>query len=463
MPKNLKNLISQEESENLEFKSSLSESKEIIQTISAFANTKGGKIIIGVSKSEKLLGLKIGKDTIERLTNQISQNTDPKIHPRITIEKIKDKSLIIIEVKESLDHLVLAFGRPYKRVGRSTIKMSKDEYEKIILEKHKDKLQFDNQICKRATLKDIDKEKLKWFLRKAREERNHDIDPETPIKEALNRLNLIQDGKLTNTAILLFAKDPQKFFPQVKIKAGRLKGVNGLDFIDMKVLEGAIPEMRERAIKFIMDHISHGVFFDANRRYDKWEYPLRAVEEVLNNALAHRDYFSNAEIQLSIYDDRIEVWNPGELPKPLTPQDLKRKHKSIPRNKLLADGLFLIKFIEQWGKGTNRIIDEMRQNNLPEPEFQNLSGGFEVTLIGPGKSFEKEIERQKFHKLDINERQRKAIEYIKEKEKITNKEYQHICRVDRVTAFRDLQDLVKKKIIEKIGKTGKWTYYKMKR
>ena len=210
-----------------------------------------------------------------------------------------------------------------------------------------------------------------------------------------------------------------------------------------------------------MNHINHGVFFDANRRYDKWEYPLRAVEEVLNNALAHRDYFSNAEIQLSIYDNRIEVWNPGELPKPLTLQDLKRKHKSIPRNKLLADKLFLIKFIEQWGKGTNRIIDEMRQNNLPDPEFQNLSGGFEVTLIGPGKSFEKEIEKEKLHKLDINKRQKKAIEYIKEKEKISNAEYRSIFKVSAATAKRELQDLVKKGICRTSG-AGPSLHYLLK-
>lgn len=456
----LKKLISKAESEIIEFKKSTGEWKEIIETISAFSNTEGGKIVIGVSKSGKLFGVDIGKDTIEHLTNQISQNTDPKVHPRITIEKIKGRSIIIIEVKESSDHLVLAFGRPFKRVGKSTIRMSKDEYEKLILEKHKDKLQFDTQLCLKATLKEIDKEKLRWFLRKAKEERNYDIDPEVPIKEALNRLNLIQDEKLTNTAILLFAKDLQKFFPQVKIRAGRFKGAEGLDFIDMKVLEGSIPELREKAMKFIMDHIRHGIFFDANRRYDRWEYPLRAVEEVLNNALAHREYFSNAEIQLSIYDDKIEVWNPGELPKSLTPQDLKRKHKSIPRNKLLADKIFLIKFIEQWGKGTNRIIDEMRQNNLPEPKFQNLSGGFEVTLIGPGKSFEKEIEKEKLHKLEINERQRKAIKYVVKEGTINRREYIRLNQISHTIAHRELKELVEKGVFRKKG-AGKYIRYEL--
>ena len=83
------------------------------------------------------------------------------------------------------------------------------------------------------------------------------------------------------------------------------------------------------------------------------------LKRVLNNALAHRDYFSTGDIQISIYDDRIEIWNPGELPEPLKPKDLKGEHKSIPRNQLLADTLFLIRFIEEWGRGTNRIIDEM--------------------------------------------------------------------------------------------------------
>jgi ATP-dependent DNA helicase RecG len=329
-------------------------------------------IIIGVDGKGKILGISTGKDTVEHLTNKIISNTEPKIYPDILVRKFEDKNLIIIKVDKYPYDIVLAFGRPYKRVGKSTLKMSKDEYERLILEKHKDRLQFDTQVYLKTTIKDINKDRLRWFLRKAKEERNYDIDPETPLREALNRLNLIKDKKLTNTAILLFGKDPQKFFPQVKIRAGRLKGVEGLDFIDMKILEGTIPELREKAMKFIMGHIKHAIFFDANRRYDRWEYPLRALEEVLNNALAHRDYFSNAEIQMSIYDDRIEVWNPGELPKPLTLEDLRKKHKSIPRNKLLADKLFLIKFIEQWGKGTNRIIDEMIQNNLTEPLFQNF-------------------------------------------------------------------------------------------
>jgi ATP-dependent DNA helicase RecG len=455
---NIQTVINRDESVKLEFKKSVGEWKEIVETISAFANTEGGQILVGISKSAKSFGVEIGKGTIERLTNQISLNIDPKIHPRITVEKIGKKQIIVIEVRESSDHLVLAFGRPFKRVGKSTLKMSKNEYERLILEKHKDKFHFDTQIHPKASIKDIDKEKLRWFLRKAKAERNFDIDPETSINEALSRLNLMQNKKPVNTAILLFGKNLQKYFPQIKIRAARFKGAEGLDYIDMKVLEGTIPELREKAMKFIMEHTKHGVFFDANRRYDKWEYPLRALEELLNNALAHREYSSTAEIQLSIYDDRIEVWNPGELLKPLTTEDLKRKHKSIPRNKTLADKLFLIKYIEQWGKGTNRVIEEMQENNLPDPKFQNLSGGFEATLIGPGKSFEKEIEKEKLHKLDINHRQKKAIEYVKKEGRITRPVYCQINDVGETYAKKEINFLIKKRVFRRVGQS-KNTYY----
>ena len=146
--KNLSQVIAKAESTTIEWKPSLSQINEIIETISAFANTEGGKIFIGVSNAGKILCIQIGKDTIENLTNRISQHTDPKIHPKITVKRIQEKEIIVVEVKESVDHLVLTYGKPFIRVGKSTVKMSKNEYENKILDKHKDKLKFDTQICK---------------------------------------------------------------------------------------------------------------------------------------------------------------------------------------------------------------------------------------------------------------------------------------------------------------------------
>jgi ATP-dependent DNA helicase RecG len=219
----------------------------------------------------------------------------------------------------------------------------------------------------------------------------------------------------------------------------------------MKVLEGTIPEIREKALAFIAEHTRHAVFFDANQRFDRWEYPFRALEEVLNNALTHRDYWSNADIHLSIYDDRIEAWNPGELPKPLTPAMLKRKHLSIPRNRFLAERLFYIKYIEHWGRGTNRVVEAMQEEKLADPIFEELSGGLNVTLLGPGKEFEKEIEKQKLHKLDLNGRQIKAIEYVKEKGSISRRVYAKVTGISLRQANDDINDLLSKKVLRRVG------------
>ncbi len=257
--KGLSKLIGTSESTTVEWKQSLSETDEIIETAAGFANTEGGRIFIGIVPDGKVLGVQIGKGTIEKLVNHIAQNTDPKLHPRVFVKKIEGKELIIVEVKESHDHLVLAFGRPYKRVGRSTVKMSKDEYERLIFEKHKDKLHFDAMICHGATLKDIDPTNVLWFLEKAKEDGRLSIPEKVSTKDALEYLKVLNEGKLNNTAVLLFGKDPQKFFVQSKIRAGRIKGTEGHDFLDTKVLEGTITELRDGAMGFIAEHIKKTV------------------------------------------------------------------------------------------------------------------------------------------------------------------------------------------------------------
>lgn len=220
--KKLTKLIGVSESTTIEWKQSLSENNEIIETAVAFANTEGGKIFVGVSKTGEVLGVQIGKDTIENLVNKIGQHTDPKLHPRITVTQINGKEVIVIEVKESPDHIVLAGGRPYKRVGRSSPMMSKDEYERLVLEKHKSKLYFDEQVCKGAKITDISKEKLSTFIKRTKDRRGLSIDSGLPVTDILKKLKLIKNGKLTNAAVLLFGKDTQAFFLQAELKAIRV-------------------------------------------------------------------------------------------------------------------------------------------------------------------------------------------------------------------------------------------------
>jgi len=203
--KKLIKLTEKRESEKLELKLSLSQIKEVIQTISAFANKNGGKIIIGVSSNGEILGLQIGKDTIEKLTNKISVGIEPKIYPKVEVKEINKKKIIIIDVNEAKEKPVFAFGRGFKRVGKSTLRMSKEEIEKLILERKK--IYWDERICEQADLNDIDEEKVKRFLKEAKHERNFKVDPETPVEEALERLELIKNRTVLNDLNELINKD----------------------------------------------------------------------------------------------------------------------------------------------------------------------------------------------------------------------------------------------------------------
>jgi ATP-dependent DNA helicase RecG len=450
------NFKNKKESETLELKKSVGDWKEIIETISAFSNTRGGEILVGINNSGEVNGIEIGKNTIEDLTNKIKENTDPEIYPRIATRTINNKTIIVVRVRESNNHLVLAFGRPFKRIGKSTVRMSKDEYERLVLEKHKEKLYFDSQICEGATIEDIDEEKIKWFLRKVKEARNLNIEPTISLKEALMKLNLLVDNKLTKAAILIFGKSPQKYFIQSEVRCARFKGIKAVKpFIDMKVIGGSVYEQIDQTEKFVLFNIKKSAWIETGKieRQERWEYPPDAIREAITNAIAHRDYNSSANVHISIYDDRVEIWNPGRLPQPLTPDDLKKEHKSIPINPSLANLLFLTKYIERWGTGTNDIIKWCKEYELPEPVFKEAAGGFAVILRKLHIS-------EDLESIELNERQKKAVEFLKEKGKISNREYVNLLKstISGDTALNDLRDMVKKGIIS-VKRKGRSSYY----
>lgn len=443
------------ESEIVELKPSLSQSDRIIATVAAMANKTGGKIIVGISSSGKIIGIEIGKDTVEKLTNKITQNTDPPVYPKISIETMDSKNVIIIEVSESQDHLVLAFGRPYKRVGKSTIKMSKEEYERSILEKHKETLRFDSQINKRAQMKNIDSDKVVAFVKKAKTERGLDINADAPLEEVLSRLKLTQDNRLTNSSLLLFGRNPQNFFLQAEVKCVRFKGtgVTGT-MIDMKDIAGNIIDQLVEVEKFIFDHISLTSWIEDGKleRQEKWEYPPKAIREALANALAHRDYRSSSKTQVRIFDDRIEFWNPGRLPEGWTIETLKEKHESKPFNPLIAKAFFWIKYIEEVGTGTNKIIEWCKDWGIAEPDFE-YAGSSIVMTLRKSKLTEKYLKG-----LGLNEQEMKIIEYLKTNERISSGDVQKLFKVTRMTANRYFRRLADLSIIERRGK-GKNIYY----
>lgn len=187
----------------------------------------------------------------------------------------------------------------------------------------------------------------------------------------------------------------------------------------------------------------------------EYELPKQAVSEAIVNAVAHRDYTSNASVQVMFFADRLEVWNPRELPPTLTPERLREPHASIPRNPLVAEPLYLTRYIEKAGTGTIDMIERCGEAGLPEPTFEQRAGQFVATL------WRDWLTDAVINELGLNDRHRLAVAFMKTHGRITSAEYQRLTDVSRQTATRDLDELVKKAVASRYG-TKRGTYYFLK-
>ena len=455
---NTAELISRGESETTEFKKSLSLKDEIGAAISAFSNAVGGVVLIGVTDSGKINGVDIGANTIENEASYTRRHTDPQVFPSIEVLEAGDKTIIAIKVEESNDKPVFFKNNAYKRVGKSSQRMSSSEMRRLAHE-DKPKLWWDERICEDAGLEDMDEEKLQWFLHEAKRQRRINIRDDVPTSELLMRLKLVQNRMLTNASVLLFGKNPQQFFIQSEVKCIRFKGIRvTAPMIDMKVIEGNLIDQVIEAEKFIFNHISLASWIEDQKiqRQEKWEYPPNAIREALVNAIAHRDYLSTSKVQVRIFDDRMEFWNPGKLPDKWSIEKLKQEHESRPFNPLIAKCFFWVKYAEDVGTGTNKIIKWCVDWGLPEPEFEFTGTSLVVTF----RKFGLKVEYPE--QLDLNNRQRKVTKYLKEHDKIDRKTYCNICNIGKTAAHKDLSDLIDKGLIEMIGK-GRGSYYRLRK
>lgn len=317
-------------------------------------------------------------------------------------------------------------------------------------------LPFDASPCPRASMSDLPKEKIRSFLEVAKRERNYPLPAETTGEKALAHLNLLEDGKPTYAAILLFGSEPQRFLPTSEVKCLHFHGTEVRKPIpSYQIFKGTVFDLVDQAVNFVLSKIDRSIGTRAQgvQAPSQYELPKEAVAEAIVNAVAHRDYTSNASIQVMLFADRLEVWNPGELPPSLTPELLRVPHASIPRNPLIAEPLYLVRYIEKAGTGTLDMIARCREDGLPDPDFEQRGGQWVVTI------WRDWLTEQVIAKLNLNDRQKLAIGYLKTQGRISNTEYQQVANSIKKTATRDLRDLKEKGIIEQRGNRGAGVYY----
>lgn len=436
------------ENQNIEWKESWRD--EYLKWICGFANAKGGKIFIGKNDKGEVTGVENHKRLMDDIPNKIQ--TLLGIICDVDLHEEDGKHYIEIDVKP-YDVPISYQGKYHYRSGSTKQELRGNALNEFLLKKAGKT--WDDVVETRASISDIDTNAIEAFKKgAANSKRLPFIEKENNIPRILENLLLTENGNLKRSAVLLFGKNPERFYINAFVKIGKF-GSSDTDLKYQEIVEGNAYQLADKVLevldrKFFVSPIS----YEGLQRVEGWEYPYEAIRETILNAIVHRDYMG-APIQISVYDDKLIVWNEGSLPDDMTIEDLKKKHSSRPHNPILASAFFKGGLIEAWGRGTLKIVDECKKAGLPEPDIEKNSGGISVIIY-------KKINSEKHPEhIDLNERQTKAVEYVKLNGRITNKEYQKINNISRETATIDLRSLVKLGILKSSGTRGAGAFYEL--
>lgn len=433
------------EQQNIEWKSSWRD--EYLKWICGFANANGGKLYIGIDDKGKVTGIDNHNKLLEQLPNKFRDILG--VYAEVNLQSENNKHFLEIIIPR-FDVPISVRGKYYLRTGSTLQELKGPALNEFIL-KRTGKT-WDDIPEQRASVNDIDEATVKQFLKDARIAKRINVEDDISILDLLEKLRLLEEGHLKRAAIVLFGKDPGKFYPNMAVKIGKF-GESDADLKFHEVLEGNLIQLKEQIGEMLnAKFFIHPIDFEGMQRVERDEYPVAAVREMILNALVHRNYMG-AATQIRLYDDDFSIWNDGGLPEGITEEDLKKVHRSKPRNPLIADVCFKGGYIDSWGRGTIKIIEACEESGLPEPILKEEQGGF------LSKIFKDWFAEDQLKKMGLNDRQVEAVEYVKKNGKITNKEYQALLKVSRMTATRDLTKLVEKNILQSSEAKGAGSFY----
>ena len=370
--KEIQTLIETGESKNIEFKASFQ--KEVIESVVSFANSYGGRILIGIDDNSQIIGISISDETIQNYINTIKQNTQPNIIVDINQYEIDNKIILIIEVKEYPLKPISYKNRYYKRVKNSNHIMSLDEISNEHLKTINSS--WDYYVDDRHSFEDISQENIINLIQKIEkyQGKTFDDDPMT----ILRKYELIKDDKLTFGAYLLFTSNNSVL---TAFQIGRFKSDTSI--IDNIDINTNLLNQIDIAIEFIKKHLmTEFIITGEPQRTIKYDYPLEAIREIVINMIVHRDYRDSGNSIIKIFDDRIEFFNPGKLYDDITIEKLNSgDYSSRTRNRAIARIFKESGIIEQYESGISRIKKECKKHGQIEPKFEEFVHGFRVIIF----------------------------------------------------------------------------------
>lgn len=429
----------------------------LAECLVAFANSDGGTIVLGLDGEGRLVET-IWEEEVEGALRAAAALCQPPVASRWQQLETPQGLLVGVQVDRSSELHSLDDGRVLIRSAAENRILSGGEIARLAASKVA--ADFEADLVAGASQADFDDDILKEYLDK-REARG--VSRVGPLSTLLFEIGAIdQDGKPTVAGILMFARNPQAFLPQsgvvfVKFPSTEPRGEDGgAGYGRRDEINGPLARVVERTWNIIWEEMRVGAVVNNLAREELTEYPPFAVREALVNAVAHRDYrLRGRRIEVRMYSDRMEVISPGGLPGYITVDNIVEEHFS--RNPRLVNGLFQWGYIEELGLGIDRMIEEMVQAGHPPPDFRATPHSFTVTLFNV-----RERAAVPRWTRSMNERQAKALNYVRENGSITNREYQRLCSdVSAETLRLDLVDLVERGLLLKIG-SKKGTYYILK-
>lgn len=439
-----------QESQNIEWKENWKD--EYLKWICGFANANGGNIFIGKNDKGETVGLKNSKKLLEDIPNKARNILGILVEVDLHKTEQGDYLEIIVEAQP---FPVNYKGQYHYRSGSTKQELRGTALDKFLLEKKG--TTWDGVPVPKVEITDLKNETFDFFKKRAVNSKRIDESILTESKKnVLENLKLTDKSYLKRAAVLLFHPDPEKYVTGAFIKIGYFQTDTDLIFQDE--IHGNLFEQVEKVIDLLFTkYIKAIISYEGIYRIETYEYPKEAVREALLNAISHKDYAYGYPIQISVYDDKIMIWNEGKLPEDWTVEKLLQKHSSKPHNPDIANAFFRVGYIEAWGRGTIKIVEQSIKHGLPTPEFKNDGSDFWII-------FKKDIFNKEYlEKLKLNERQTEAVLYIKEKGQISNKEYQTLNNCSRNTASNDLSELLDREILVSSGKKGAGSFYKLKK
>jgi ATP-dependent DNA helicase RecG len=447
----LQTIVAQGESETLEFKKTTGQRSEAMHDLCAMLNHRGGRVFFGVEPQGKIVGQQVAERTLEEIAQEIQQ-IEPPVFPQIDRVDVKLGAQVVVVTVGTGGNRPYSYRRQaYKRVGNTSLKMSRDEYNAMLIERVHGERRWETEPASDWSIPDVERAEITRTVDEAIR-RGRLEDPGTRDTKALLRgLGLLRDDVLLRAAVVLFGKRRrlEAEFPQCLLRVAKFRGIDKSEFLDNRQFHGHAFDLLQKAEQFLRENlpiagrIVPGLF----ERIDEPLYPPVALREALANAFCHRDYsIGGGSVAVAVYQDRLEITSTGNLHFGLTPEKLFLPHESQPWNPLMARVFYRRGIIETWGRGTLKMAELTEQAGLPRPEIEE-GPNFVLVRFRPSRYIPPRQVKQ-----DLTERQRRILQLLSERPGIGRKLVQQTLSMEVNELKSDLQRLRSLGLIRQTGK-----------